>query len=170
MQRQGVVIDGIHYYAPILRRWVVSKDPNGVKARTFIFARDPRDISVVYFFDPETLTYSPIPYLNNTRPAISLWELRAVVAKLREDPVSHVDEEMIFQGIRKMREIEDAAVQKTRLAKQHRANEKRKRRMVERRNGWSGVHVSTPSVAASEHVTASCDDGDIQPFNDIQLS
>ncbi len=106
-----------------------------VRARTFIFARDPRDISVVYFFDPETLTYSPIPYLNNTRPAISLWELRAAVARLREDPVSHVDEEMIFQGIRKMREIEDAAVQKTRLAKQHRANEKRKRRMAERRNG-----------------------------------
>lgn len=170
VQRQGVVIDGIHYYAPILRRWVVSKDPSGVKARTFIFARDPRDISVVYFFDPETLSYSPIPYLNNTRPAISLWELRAAVAKLREDPVSHVDEEMIFQGIRKMREIEDAAVQKTRLAKQHRANEKRKRRMVERRNGWSGVHVSTPSVSAPEYATASCDDGDIQPFNDIQLS
>lgn len=169
IQRQGVVIDGIHYYAPILRRWVVSKEPNGLKAKTFIFARDPRDISVVYFFDPEALTYSPVPYLNNTRPAISLWELRAAVARLREDPISHVDEEMIFQGIRKMREIEDAAVQKTRLAKQHRANEKRKRRMVERRNGWSGVHGSTSVVSAPESASASCDDEDIQPFNDIQL-
>ncbi|MGC4009422.1 MAG: DDE-type integrase/transposase/recombinase [Pseudomonas sp.] len=170
VQRHGVVIDGIHYYAPILRRWVVSKGPDGVKTRTFIFARDPRDISVVYFLDPETLTYSPVPYLNNTRPAISLWELRAAVAQLRENPINHVDEDMIFQGIRKMREIEEAAVQKTRLARQQRATEKRKRRMAERRNGWSGVHTSASPVPASEDVSASWGDGDIQPFNDIQLS
>lgn len=170
VQRHGVVIDGIHYYAPILRRWVVSKDPDGVKTRTFIFARDPRDISVVYFLDPETLTYSPVPYLNNTRPAISLWELRAAVAQLRENPINHVDEDMIFQGVRKMREIEEAAVQKTRLARQQRATEKRKRRMAERRNGWNGVHTSASAVPASEDLSAPWGDGDIQPFNDIQLS
>lgn len=170
VQRQGVVIDGIHYYAPILRRWVVSKDPNGVKSRPFIFARDPRDISVVYFLDPETLTYSPIPYLNNTRPAISLWELRAAVARLKENPANHVDEEMVFQGIRKMREIEEAAVQKTRLARQQRATEKRKRRMAERRSGWSGVHATASPTHSSDTVNPLCDDGDIQPFNDIQVS
>ncbi|NHR04494.1 DDE-type integrase/transposase/recombinase [Chromobacterium haemolyticum] len=168
IQRHGVVIDNIHYYAPILRRWVESEVRATGKGRKFLFARDPRDISVVYFLDPETRCYSPVPYLNNTRPAISLWELRATLQRLKQDPVSHVDEEMIFQGIRRMREIEAEAVEKTRLAKQHRATEKRKRRMAERRNGWVGVHASVvPAPLLPVQPTA--DDDDIQPFSDIQL-
>lgn len=169
VQRQGVVIDNIHYYAPILRRWVEAEEPSSGKARKFIFARDPRDISVVYFLDPDTQTYSPIPYLNSTRPTISLWELRAVLKQLKEDPANHVDEEMIFQGIRRMREIEEAAIEKTRLAKQQRATEKRKRRMAERRNGWGGVHPSTAATPIVTPPSLSPDDDDIQPFNDIQL-
>lgn len=169
VQRQGVVIDNIHYYAPILRRWIEADEPGGSKARKFIFARDPRDISVVYFLDPSTHTYSPVPYLNSTRPAISLWELRAVLKQLKEEPSNHVDEEMIFQGIRKMREVEEEAIEKTRLAKQQRAAEKRKRRMAERRNGWAGVH-SSPAVAMPIVApTAASLEDDIQPFNDIQL-
>lgn len=168
VQRQGVVIDGIHYYSPILRRWVAAKNSDGPKSRAFIFARDPRDISVVYFLDPDTLTYSPVPYLNNTRPAISLWELRAATARLRENPLNHVDENMIFQGIQKMREIEEAAVQKTRLARQQRATEKRKRRMVERRHGWGGIHTLGSVAVVPDDSSITWDD-DIQPFNDIQL-
>ena len=169
VQRQGVVIDNIHYYAPILRRWVASIEPTGNSARKFIFARDPRDISVVYFLDPENQTYSPVPYFNSSRPAISLWELRAALKSLRDDPVSHVDEEMIFQGVRKMREIEEAAIEKTRLAKQQRATEKRKRRMAERRIGWGSVHALAPRAPAEAPIDFDLDD-DIQPFNDIQLS
>lgn len=167
VQRQGVVIDNIHYYAPILRRWIEADEPGSSKARKFIFARDPRDISVVYFLDPSTHIYSAIPYLNSTRPAISLWELRAVLKQLKEDPSNHVDEELIFQGIRKMREVEEAAIEKTRLAKQQRAAEKRKRRMAERRNGWAGVH-SSPAAPIVES-TATLLEDDIQPFNDIQF-
>ena len=169
VQRQGVVVDNIHYYAPILRRWIDAEEPGSSRARQFIFARDPRDISVVYFLDPETQTYSPIPYFNSTRPAISLWELRAAVARLKEDPVSQVDEEMIFQGVRKMREVEEAAVEKTRLAKQQRATEKRKRRMVERRNGWNGIHQPAATPAFVDTRVLPPDDDEIVPFNDIQL-
>jgi putative transposase len=169
VQRQGVVIDNIHYYAPILRHWVEAQEPGNGKVRKFIFARDPRDISVVYFLDPDTHTYSPIPYLNSTRPAISLWELRAVLNRLKEDPANHVNEEMIFQGIRRMREIEEAAIEKTRLAKQQRATEKRKRRMAERRNGWSGVHQPIVTAPVATPLPLPSDDDDIQPFTDIQL-
>jgi putative transposase len=174
VQRHGVVIDNIYYYAPALRRWVATEDGSNGLGRKFIFARDPRDISVVYFLDPDTKTYCPIPYLNNTRPAVSLWELRAVTKKLKEDPANHVDEEMIFQGIRRMREIEEAAIEKTRLAKQQRATEKRKRRMAARRTGWSGVHKSVGAESGATDPTPEQgqaeDDDDIQPFNDIQLS
>ncbi|UVA79982.1 Mu transposase C-terminal domain-containing protein [Pandoraea commovens] len=168
VQRQGVVIDNIHYYAPVLRRWVLADDSGSGKARKFIFARDPRDISVVYFLDPSTQAYSPIPYFNTARPAISLWELRAVLKKLKEEPANHVDEEMIFLGIRKMRAIEEEAIEKTRLAKQQRATEKRKRRMAERRSGWSGVHASAGEPPKIDVRPSSLED-DIEPFNDIQL-
>jgi len=172
IQRQGVVIDNIHYYAPILRHWIdaTGEERTGNK-RKFIFARDPRDISVIYFLDPENGVYCPVPYFNSTRPAISLWELRAAQKKLKEDPMNHVDEEMIFLGIQKMREVEEAAIERTRLANKQRATEKRKRRMAERRNGWSGIH--TTNISTNEETSAYTlqqdDDDDIQPFTDIQL-
>jgi putative transposase len=174
IQQGGALINHIHYYAPVLRRWIGEIDKNTRKGRKFIFAYDPRDISVVYFLDPETKTYSPIPYLNSTRPAISLWELRAALARIKEDPVNHVDEEMIFKGIQMMREIEAAAIEKTRLAKQRRATEKRKIRMAERRKGWAGVHktqtASDAAISDPKLVTSDLTDDDIQPFGDIQLS
>ncbi|MBS1186608.1 MAG: transposase [Burkholderiaceae bacterium] len=170
IQRDGTVIDHIQYYAPVLRRWVGQTDEATGKGKKFIFARDPRDISVVYFLEPDTGTYCPIPYLNNTRPAISLWELREILRRIKDDPNNHVDEEMIFKGIQKMREIEDQAIEKTRLAKQQRATEKRKRRMNERRKGWANIHpAKAPQKAAPESLVSQEDDDDIQPFNDIHL-
>jgi len=171
VQRHGIVVDNIHYYSPVLRRWVDTPDPDDSKrARKFIFSRDPRDISVLYFLDPDTGSYCPIPYFNNTRPAISLWELRAVLKRLQEDPANHIDEEMIFKGIRKMREVEQQAIEKTRLAKQQRASEKRKRRMAERRNDWAGVHATQHQPVPPDVCSSSADDEEILPFNDIKLN
>lgn len=59
IQRQGVVIDNIHYYSDTLRKWIGAKDENDrTKKRKFIFARDPRDISVIHFLDPDTHRYT----------------------------------------------------------------------------------------------------------------
>jgi putative transposase len=46
------------------------------RKRLFLIRRDPRDISVVYFFDPELNCYFEIPYRDTSRPALTLWELR----------------------------------------------------------------------------------------------
>ncbi|ROT94733.1 transposase [Marinobacter sp. R17] len=170
VQRQGVVIDNIHYFSPVLRKWVGAAEAKGTsKKRKFIFARDPRDISVVYFFDPDTKTYCPLPYLNSTRPAISIWELRAAQKLLRERAIQHVDEEMIFKGIKEMRRIEQQAIEKTRLAKKQRASEKRKRRMAERRTQWQDIHTIEERPAETPTIEA-FDDEPIEAFNDIQLS
>jgi len=40
--------------------------------RHFVFRRDPRDISVVHFRDPELCRYSRIPYRNTTNPPMSV--------------------------------------------------------------------------------------------------
>lgn len=131
---------------------------------------DPRDISVIHFLDPDTHRYVPIPYLNSSRPTISLWELRAVTKSLQSNEHFLVDEDSIFKGVQKMREIEADAIEKTRLAKQQRANEKRKRRMAERRNNWT---VDINKSDKLEALGSEIDDenwDDIQPFSDIELS
>ncbi|EHZ2908338.1 DDE-type integrase/transposase/recombinase [Vibrio parahaemolyticus] len=171
IQRQGVVIDNIHYYSDALRKWIGAKDENDrTKKRKFIFARDPRDISVIHFLDPDTHRYVPVPYLNSSRPTISLWELRAVTKSSQSNEHFLVDEDSIFKGVQKMREIEADAIEKTKLAKQQRANEKRKRRMAERRNNWT-VDINKSDIL--EALGSEIDDenwDDIQPFSDIELS
>lgn len=167
---EGVVIDKIHYYQPVLRKWINAKDPDDrSKARKFVFVRDPRDISIIYFLDPDTESYVQIPYWDNTRPAISLWELRAVTRTLKEDPLSVVNEETIFQGIEKMREIERQAIERTRLAKNQRAKEKRKLRTSERRKGWSDVHKKDFPAGPAQLEEALTVNKNIKPFADIDL-
>jgi len=173
VQRDGVVIDNVQYYAPILRKWILAKDPEDIKRkRKFHFARDPRDISVIYFLDPDTSEYCPIPYFNTSRPAISLWELQGVVKLIKEDPLNQVDEEMIFKGVSKMREIEAIAIEKTRLAKQSRASEKRKRRSKERRDNSKNIHSKSLSERKEEDAVVMDDEDDfeIKPFNDIKIN
>lgn len=170
VQRDGVVIDNVRYYSPILRRWIDAPDRNNPRqTRKFIFARDPRDISIVYFLDPDTETYTPIPYFNSARPAISLWELNAALTELRKAPDTQVDEQKIFEGIARMRQIEAEAVEKTRLAKQHRATEKRKRRTAEQRKGWLGVHQQQPINSLDDLKLADLEAEEIVPFSEIRL-
>jgi len=170
IQRDGVVIDNIQYYSSILKQWVGRKDPESNKPKKFIFARDPRDISTVYFLDPLTSTYSPIPYLDNTRPKISLWELKAVRKSYKNQEIFSVNEEMIFEGIRRMREVESKAIEETRLAKQQRANEKRKRRMAERRENWNKASTNKPILPDRIKPSNDIDDEEeLLPFDEIDF-
>jgi putative transposase len=160
IQEYGVVIDNIHYYSDIMRRWIHARDPKNPKLkRKFVFARDPRDISVVYFLDPETRTYSPVPYRDSTRPSISLWELNAAIQRVTEDKSIQPNEELIFEGIRKMREIESQAAEKTKAA----------RRATQRRKNWSKPHDNRKTTETN--ATSSFDDdypgGVVLPFEDI---
>jgi putative transposase len=159
IQEYGVVIDNIHYYSDVLRRWIHARDPDNPKLkRRFIFARDPRDISVVHFLDPETRTYSPVPYRDTTRPGISLWELSAVLKRLGEDEATQPNEELIFEGIRKMREIERQAVEKSKAA----------RRSTQRRRGWTAARKTVvPAPDIGDITAGDYPSGDIRPFDDI---
>lgn len=159
IQEYGVVIDNIHYYSDIMRRWIHARDPDNPKLkRKFIFARDPRDISVVHFLDPATSTYSPVPYRDSTRPSISLWELNSTLKRMAEDDSVQPNEELIFEGIRKMREIEREAVEKTKAA----------RRATQRRKSWGNARKAvTMDVTAPEVPASDYPGGDVRPFEDI---
>ena len=51
VQRYGIQLDDIGYYHEVLKPWVNSADPTDPnRKRRFLIRRDPRDISVVYFY------------------------------------------------------------------------------------------------------------------------
>nr|WP_299245559.1 Mu transposase C-terminal domain-containing protein [uncultured Halomonas sp.] len=118
VQRYGIQLDGINYYHEVLNPWIGAKDPkNASRARTFIVRRDPRDISRIYFFDPESEIYYTVPYRDPTHPAISVWELREASRRIREEGLRHVNEDVIFETIDRMRERVEQAVKKTKQAR-----------------------------------------------------
>lgn len=125
VQDYGVQMEKIHYYSDVLKPWVNKTDLTTGKAklkRKFIFKYDPRDLSCVYFFDPELKDYFQIPYRDLSKPPISVWEFRAVKKKLTEEGIKNIDEDKIFSAFEKMKQIELEAVSKTKRSKIARAN------------------------------------------------
>lgn len=123
IQDYGVVIDEIHYYHDVLRRWIGAKDRSSKQKRKFLFRRDPRDISTIWFYDPELSAYFDIPYRNTAHPAISIWELREA-ERLVKEAGKPFDERALFDAYDRMREIEEVAQAKTKAAR--RAQQRRR--------------------------------------------
>jgi putative transposase len=118
IQPRGVVVDEIHYFSDVLRRFINAADPDGPRhKRKFIFKRDPRDISVLYFYDPDVKRYYPIPYRDTSRPALSVWELREATKRLKEEGRRDIDENLIFAAYARMRAAEEQAVRETKRAR-----------------------------------------------------
>jgi putative transposase len=124
VQRYGVSIDSIAYYGDVLRKWINSyEDPNArykVK-RKFAFKRDPRDISSIYFFDPELQSYFQIPYRNTAHPAITIWEHKKIMRVLKQRGVALIDEDMIFSTYEELRRMETEAVGNAAAARRRRS-------------------------------------------------
>jgi putative transposase len=116
IQEYGIVIDHIFYYSDALRNYIHDMEGNQVKKH--IFKRDPRDISVVYFFEPDRGSYIEIPYRDASLPPISIWEHREIVRRLQENKID-VDEKSIFTAYRELNEIENRAIRETRERKKN---------------------------------------------------
>jgi putative transposase len=115
IQEYGVIIDHVTYYHDVMRKYIHSKEKNGLK-RKFLFRRDPRDISIIFFYDPEANEYFDIPYRDTSLPAISIWEYNEVVRELNRQKVN-LNEKAIFDTYKMMDELEASAIKKTRRFK-----------------------------------------------------
>lgn len=134
IQDYGVVIDKVHYYHDVLRRWINASDPDNPKLkRQFMFRRDPRDISTIWFYDPELYLYYPIPYRDTSHPPISVWELREAMTLAKRTP-DEATERTIFEAYTRLREIEEEAKGKTKAV----------RRAAQRRLGWQAAVKPEP--------------------------
>jgi putative transposase len=117
IRRTGFVIDHITYYADVLKTWIARRDRLG----RFVIRRDPRDLSRVWALDPEGSCYVEVPYRTLSRPAVTLWEHRRAVARLRERGQARVDEAAVFRAIEQMRAIVATAARERQRARRDRA-------------------------------------------------
>ncbi|AOT03646.1 Mu transposase C-terminal domain-containing protein [Arthrobacter sp. U41] len=114
--RTGFVIDHVHYFANVLKPWIARRD----RLERFVIRRDPRDISRIWVLDPEGNNYVEVPYRTLSNPAVTLWEHRQAVARLREQGRAQVNEQELFRMIGQMREIASTAQRDTRRSRRDR--------------------------------------------------
>jgi putative transposase len=113
IQRQGFVIDRIVYSNNAIKPWIARRD----RGHRFFIRRDPRDLSRIFVLDPEKDHYVEVPYRSMSQPAITLWEHRQAVARVREQGRRQVDEESIFRAVSEMRSVAEKAVATTKSAR-----------------------------------------------------
>lgn len=148
IQDYGVVIDDVHYFHDVLRPWINAPDPNFPRhRRKFRFKRDPRDISHLYFFDPEVKRYCAIPYRDLSLPPVSIWELRDAKERARERGISTDHEKEVFALINRQRELESDAAHKTKVAR------RQVQKRIEHDKARNKKNVELPTVTSPVKTT-----------------
>ncbi|MCP3036907.1 Mu transposase C-terminal domain-containing protein [Xanthomonas euvesicatoria] len=163
VQAYGLAIDGIRYYDPVLDPWVGRRDAKTKKPLSFLVRRDPRDISVVWFLDPDTDQYYAVPYRNLAWPHMTLWELREIRVQLKREGRAEVDEDLIFETyerLTKLKEDAQASTVKARMAMQ-KQRERGRRRSIEEAQSGAQVRKVLPSPAEEEWGDES---GELSPY------
>jgi putative transposase len=117
IQRQGIVIDHVAYFSNALIPWIADRD----RGHRFLIRRDPRDLSRIWVLPPDQDHYLEIPYRTLSNPAVTLWEHRQAVARLRKAGREAVNETAIFRAVEHMRAIIDRAVGHRRAARREQA-------------------------------------------------
>ena len=168
IQQSGIKIDSIQYYADALRRWIRAKDKDK-KARKFIFKRDLRDISTIWFYDPEIKEYYPIPFRNISYPPISVWDLRAIKKYLDDNNVTGHDEVTIFSAYEKMKQIEKDSAQKVKSIRRKHSAQKHRDTKRKFDNIPKTKSKSNASSDAENDISLSDLYKDVEPFDDIEI-
>lgn len=165
IQPYGVLIDHIHYYADVLRPYINSFEEGSGKEKTkrlFTFRRDPRDISRIYFLEPETLIYYAIPYRDTSHPAISIWEFRKAKELVRLKGIEGVDEGSIFAANEKRQMIAIAAMENTKRKRISKSDN----RMVQGVPASIGVDLSRYDTADYKSVEMSTHEASDESIDD----
>ncbi len=121
IQKYGIQIENIYYYSEVLNTWIDSYDMvRGRKVKKkFVVRRDPRDISHIWFFDPNIKKYYMIPYRNPRLPKVSIWEYRAAQKHLKAQEDREYKEEEVFEALERLRQIAFESKNKTKTQRKN---------------------------------------------------
>ncbi|RXJ54562.1 Mu transposase C-terminal domain-containing protein [Candidatus Marinarcus aquaticus] len=120
VQKNGVTIDGLNYFHPVLRTKIRGYD-QGLKLKKedsqYIFKRDPRDISTIWFYDNLQQEYHEIPLANTEIPRMSLQELNMIKANISKVNNQVLNERNIILGYKELYDHVKESVRKTKKQK-----------------------------------------------------
>ena len=155
IQNYGVSIEKVFYYSEVLRPFIQRTqftNNSSIKREKvkFIFRRDPRDISKIFFWDPDAKIYFEIPYANMSHPPINVWELRAIKRKLKLND-DQIDEDLIFDALKKLKKIEE--------------NASRNKRSIKRVQKEGQIKNTTNNIRPNFNDFDDIDFDNIKPFN-----
>ncbi|RUO42680.1 transposase [Aliidiomarina taiwanensis] len=117
IQKNGVSIDGVRYYAPIIDRWIGFREDNSKNPKKFIFRRDPRNISKIWFFEPELRAYFEVPFADQSLPEMSKWELEEARKHVKQQGSDPRNIHEVRRGIEEMRTIVESSMKETKKAR-----------------------------------------------------
>lgn len=124
VQKYGIQLFGIDYFHDVLRKWIKQPDKTRKAVQKFIVRYDPRDLSSVFFYDPDMESYVVIPYRDISHPPISLWELNELKRKAKEaNPRNKADEEAIFEARARMKRLTDQSQKDTKHVRREKQKE-----------------------------------------------
>ena len=127
VQKNGVNIDGLNYYDHVLRT-KINQMENG-KKKQFIFKRDPRDISYVWFYEEITKEYFKIPLANQNIPQLTSWEYDAIKTDLKNKGIKRVNQDAIIEARDELHNQIQQSVKNSKKAR--RDNQKLKNKDIE---------------------------------------
>ena len=165
VQTFGVSIDNRTYYAEALRPWINATDPETGKKQVCTFRRDPRDISVIWFFDPLLKQYFKIPFANQSLPAMSIWEHQQARELLKKEGGNSSDDNQILHSITQLRGQVDAAKGRTKTARKQAQRQKEHARKVSPAAPLPAQPTRPVKVPTASETGLL--DGDIDTFGDI---
>ena len=184
IQEYGVVLDHIHYYSDALRPWINALEeisPKNRRKRKFIFKRDPRDISVLFFYDPEAKAYLEIPYSDLRLPPMTLWEHRELLKQLESEGVKDIDQVVLFEAYEKKRAIVERAKKQTqlvRLERQRAKTQSSREKSIRQELATTSLDTAGPVVSSHELPPVAPSPtpvrstlviiGPIQPFDELE--
>lgn len=155
LRRDGFMLDHIDYYSNSLRPLIRERD----KYKKFLIRRDPRDLSRIYVHLPEDNGYLEVPYRTLSHPAISLFEHRMALKRLKDNGKQHVQESTLFKAIDEIRGIVKIAASTTRSVRRNRT------RMQEHQKVQPSAGISSEPITS----TPSSKDGSVTAFSDIEV-
>jgi len=124
IQKNGVNIDGLNYYDNVLRPLINQRDEETKKKRSFIFKRDPRDISYVWFYDDIVQAYYKIPLANQAIPNMNIWQYQAAKKLLREKHKGSISDHQLIAAREELMNQVDTAKKKTKKVRREIQKEK----------------------------------------------
>ena len=178
VQRYGIRIENITYYDRVLSKWVNSYEEEGSHKhrKKFIVRRDPNNISLIFFYDPDSNKYFEIPAMEiKFSDGISLWEWRAISKQERAKNNRRHTTTEILNALKRARHVEEEAVLKSKKARKNVNRRKNLKLSVASKNtldvkkDFSAVSSPLDPYADVEGYET-IDDGDLSDFVEISGS